>query len=340
MEMALELKRRQNQSRGSNQLMHQLDDDMQIMYVCKICKATFEDHQLDAFKEHKKEHLMNGEAQAQSTPIKEEFENKATRANLYQCRQCTQTFRTYMSRLNHETQSHPKTDKNETFPGAKKSSKRLRGHRRSPLVKHSEPKSEQQTPKVYACDSCDKTFPNHKAKFWHDVKVHKLNFGKSTKKKPQTTATCRYCDKTFEKSYSKYNHERVCTQKPQIQMQNHGDDSSEVIEQPLPVNPIVELTEEEGSPVAEDTQNDEIIKCARCSEEFSSGRARSLHEKNIHNLQVNECRVCGKTFASYATRYQHEKKCKLNNSMTEEQESVNGKDDNGEFHVALVHTLS
>lgn len=368
MEMALRLKRMHNQSQTSNQKM-ELDDDMQIFYVCKVCKISFEDSQLELYKEHKNQHVMNGEMQAQSTPIKKENEKKkpgrkkklpvdvaqasTSQAapnqvpNLYQCRECPQTFRTYMSRHEHEARDHwkPETtgdgvDKNETFPTTKKSLKRLSRRRRSP-VPAAKPSPDG---KVFTCDTCHIDFTSHKGLYWHRLKTHGILFGKtsgkapsrkaSTKPKPspkiETTFSCRYCEKVFDKRHSKYNHERICARKNAEEEKDGQSDDSAVVEQPMPEEPIVELTEEdEGSNNEEDTTNVEgPIKCSRCPDIFTSLRARSLHEKNIHNLQPTECRHCSKIFASYAGRYQHEKRCQLN--MTN---ANNGNHDDAEAEV-------
>ncbi|XP_063699724.1 zinc finger protein 595-like [Culicoides brevitarsis] len=379
MEVALRLKRMKKGHASNTEL--NLDDDMQIFYVCKVCKLSFNDSQLEEFKAHKAQHITNGEIPSQSTPIKQEDGHKKSSRKrksmieastslvsaLYDCGSCSMHFPTFMSRQKHLAEFHANdvkttlekvsngvVDKNETFPTSKKRSRRARGNRSPVVAKHSS------TPKVggkaYICESCDQTFPNHKGLYWHRLKTHGLfRKFKSSNKVAATKATpppphlspkevkteqyeCRYCDKVFDKRYSKYNHERVCAKNVR------EDESEEVIEQPAPVEPVVELNEDETF------ADGGVLKCSRCPDEFSSGRARSLHEKNVHNLQINECRVCGKVLSGYASRYQHEKRCAAKDSSAafdqshgndaddEESDVLNGALTSG-FQAAFAQSL-
>uniref|UniRef100_A0A336KLX9 CSON013264 protein n=1 Tax=Culicoides sonorensis TaxID=179676 RepID=A0A336KLX9_CULSO len=340
MEMALRLKQLHNQSSSSHKMM-EMDDDIEIVYVCKVCSLQFQDNELAKYKEHKKQHKINGETQANTTPVKKEEDKKvkdeqskpvaSAQQGLYPCRECSKSFNTYMSRYQHESNIHKKSasnNKSDDQPIAGKKSlslKRLRRVRHSPIPKHQADLNSTAPvsgSKIYTCDSCDETFINHKAKYWHRIKAHGFIFGKG--KAASTSFSCRHCDKVFDKRHSKYNHERICPSNvfadEKLSRKKRSleppkavcEDSLELIEQQVSVEPIVELTED-GSNDA--TIVEGLVKCSRCNDEFTSSRARSLHEKNVHNLQVNECRNCTRVFASYATRYQHEKRCNGNTSM-------------------------
>lgn len=326
MEMALRLKRMQNQGRvGQSHSMVSLDEDMQIFYVCKVCKVTFEDSKFDEYQEHKKQHIMKKELDVTMPPIKQEGEKKAKRG------------RPKKSIL---PDVEPSTSTPENGSAKRRS-------RRSPVPKFSPdvPTHHRQSMKIYACDICDQTFANHKAQYWHRLKSHGFSFKQKASKPPTTKKSlnnsksdhfsCRYCEKAFDKRYSKYNHERVCTHKEE-QQNDQSENDSEVVEQPMPVEPVVELTEDDNIENGDETVPVEgSFQCSRCMEEFVSGRARSFHEKNVHNLQINECRICGKIFTSYTNRYQHQKRCNLNSSTVSENDVGADEDEEEEVDVGI-----
>lgn len=312
MEMALRLKRMQNQTRiGTSKIG--LEDDMQVFYVCKVCKITFEDSKFEEYKEHKKQHDTNGDLQAQSNSVKQESEKK---------------------KPGRKKRSLPVVAPSTSTPENGTSKRRSR---RSPVPKQSPAVNTTKNTniKIYECEVCDQIFENHKARYWHRLRAHGM-FAKAkpshntstpnTVKSPNEIAPklypCRYCDKVFDKRHSKYNHERVCVTKSPVQEQNNqSENDSEVMEQPMPEEPVVDLNDDDVSNNGDETHNPEgIFTCSRCSLEFASARSRTTHEKTVHNLHINECRSCGKMFSSYPNRYQHQKRCMLNKSIDEDEE--------------------
>lgn len=103
---ALRLKQMKNQPHNGSILLD-VDEDMEIIYGCKVCNLSFRNN--NEYLEHKKQHsAQNGDSFNMSgrgrfsqnegigSPIKQEI--AATSTNLYECRSCPRTFRTYMAR--------------------------------------------------------------------------------------------------------------------------------------------------------------------------------------------------------------------------------------------------
>lgn len=155
-----------------------------------------------------------------------------------------------------------------------------------------------------------------KAKWWHDLKVHS---GLKLKSKGQPV--CRYCGLKFDLPYKKYKHERTCTEKGEPTQ--HQEPEPEPLGATVNETPELLVTEvdidESIKPDPDANAERETAKCSRCEEEFTSLRGRSIHEKNIHNLDPNECRVCTRIFNSYGARYVHEKKCAVRQQAADEE---------------------
>lgn len=323
---AIQLKTKFNQSQGL-----QDDEDMQVIYVCRCCKEQFENNA--EYLEHKKIHNT-----VTSTPSKESTRednqmvfnlanlsaiptnNNTAEIKLedgtFPCRHCSDVFNSALSRDQHEN-SHKDGAKKTVPPLILKKTAGKRKLRKLRVLKAKDcytenlnVDSDDQTAaaavkKEFKCDKCLMLFPNFKSKWWHDIKHHKiLPLTGEDKRKRRGPQVCRHCGLTFDQYIQKYRHEKRCKAGSTSQPAEADVAPSSNAELPNDVKPEEDLEEYKA-------------KCSKCSEEFSSRRAKTMHEKHVHNLDIRECRICHKIFSSYPGRYIHEKRCGLKRSLVE-----------------------
>lgn len=263
----------------------------------------------------------NAKDSSTSMTVKEEDDVRAT----YPCRHCSQSFSSWNHRENHELEhkqngSSSNHGERLTVPPLilKKSAVgKTRKTRKMQVIPAKDTLHGPQKPeelqveispheirprKSFKCDRCNTVYSSFKAKWWHDIKHHKVLMPGEDKRKHKSKQTCRYCGSTFDNYVHKYKHEKRCSEKPAEPAE--GDE------------PPVKAEQSAFGAVEDDTEEFKA-KCSKCSEEFSSRRAKTVHEKQVHQMDIRECRVCHKMFSSYPGRYIHEKRCTAQQSQVE-----------------------
>lgn len=309
------------------------DDDMQLIYVCRVCKLQFENN--SEYQEHKKTHGqhnlsissvagpsnpvntsnpnigrdglviipsfssdserspatipvidMNGDIE--NTPVKLEPNTDASQdAN-------PSTSYDELNQVN-QVQSTPKTVPPLILH------RRTRGSLQ--VVKATDTISEQINVDVnpddinsrhreYKCDKCPMLFPSIRQRLTHTMREHAEKRKRGRPGRPGGRYFCKHCGNSYDNYIHKYRHEKQCltgTLQPPAKKRAVRNEI-----------PDMSLNE---------TYNNSKTKCSKCHEEFSSSRAKTIHEKDAHNLDIRECRNCQRIFSSYPARYMHEKRC-------------------------------
>lgn len=269
------------------------DDDMQVIYVCRHCKEQFENNA--EYLEHKKLHNPGGNWLT-STPSKDT--SHTTDNDLNGSKRD--------GNLNLQVKVEEETIEDRVPPlvlkkaGARQLRSKLRVLKASDVLLDHENDEDYGAEKKHAhrkqvkCEKCQLTFSNFKAKWWHDLKKHKILVAGAEKRKRNGRQVCRYCHLEFDQYIQKYRHEKRC--------QGTEQGAAGVVE--LQMGEIK-------------VESDYKAKCSLCNAEFSTRRAKTMHEKLVHSLDIRECRVCHKLFSSYPGRYIHEKRCGLKQAQVE-----------------------
>lgn len=307
------------------------DEDMQVIYVCRTCKVQFESNK--EYLEHKATHNAsamsttiqnnsNGNVSAIAPSDTSSTENSMTeRSEAVQIDELGQVDLTpvkmetneddpstsnFETALANDDELHVEAEHNQTVPPLilrkLTSMRRTRG---SNILMASQTIPEQidvnvnpddvsSLRKQYKCDKCPMVFSGVRDRMLHVLREHKAAEVENRKRgRPAVRQICKHCGTCFDTYIQKYRHEKQCG-----------------------INAIAlkkRRSSTDDAPTAfNESHDDSKIKCSRCPEEFSSSRAKTIHERDVHNLDLRECRVCKRIFSSYPARYIHEKRCVLN----------------------------
>lgn len=344
---AIRLKLKFNQSNA----VVQDDADMQVIYVCRCCKLQFENNAeyLEHKKIHGNgtpNTSIGGETSASTGmiqvgdlnepklpyPIKLESDQEIAISS-FPCHQCSETFDSLQLYTLHDEMVHKIVP-----PLVLRRNNVLRASETVEVEQINvdvDPNSvgslqPPQLRKQFKCKKCPVVFSSIPNRIRHEQVEHKssvpVNKEKRKRGRPGSKTNCRHCNAYYDNYVHKYRHEKKCLDlqaaaaasglllKPKREFDEARRSNSINYNENSDDEDNLNLSDINGantSALSESRDDNKARQCSRCHEEFSSSRAKTIHEKNVHNLDIRECRVCKRVFSSYPARYMHEKRCVL-----------------------------